>query len=82
MSLEDSSLQLRPKSIIFFQSLQSLNVVESPELRSLFRMLREELRDSDIPRRTHIRTRVAEVWDEHVAKLEREMSVCFSFNFI
>lgn len=53
---------------------QSLNVVESPELRSLFRMLREDLRDSDIPGRTHIRTRVAEVWDEHMAKLEEEMT--------
>ena len=55
---------------------QSLNVVESPELRSLFRMLREELRESDIPGRTHIRTRVAAIWDEHIAKLERDMTVC------
>jgi hypothetical protein len=38
-------------------------------------MLRDDLRDSDIPRRTHIRTRVAAIWDEHIAKLEREMTV-------
>ena len=41
-------------------------------------MLRDDLHDSDIPRRTHIRTRVAEIWDEHIAKLEHEMAVCSS----
>ena len=38
-------------------------------------MLREELRESDIPGRTHIRTRIAAIWDEHIAKLERDMTV-------
>ena len=42
-------------------------------------MLHEELRDSDLPGWTHIRTCVAEVWDEHMAKLEQDMTVCFFF---
>ncbi|THV04128.1 hypothetical protein K435DRAFT_851123 [Dendrothele bispora CBS 962.96] len=33
---------------------QSINGIESPRLRKIFLMLREELKDEDIPHRTHI----------------------------
>lgn len=38
-------------------------------------MLRDELCDDDIPRRTHIRSRVGEIWEEHISNLEDEMKV-------
>ncbi|SJL00252.1 uncharacterized protein ARMOST_03564 [Armillaria ostoyae] len=52
---------------------QSFNVVESPELRRIFLMLREELTDDDIPRRTQIRKRVMEIWEDHLKQLSKEM---------
>ena len=54
---------------------QSLNVIENLHLRAIFLMLREELRDEDIPRRTHIRQRVGEIWEDHISDLEIEMNV-------
>lgn len=50
-------------------------MIESPELRKVFLLLRKELRDSDIPHHTTIRTRVDEVLQEHLASLEKEMAV-------
>ncbi|KAJ7204439.1 hypothetical protein GGX14DRAFT_332480, partial [Mycena pura] len=44
---------------------QSVNVIENEHLRKVFLLLRKELRDTDIPHRTHIRKRIAEIWDEH-----------------
>ena len=38
-------------------------------------MLREDLRDSDIPHRTKMRVRVLETWDKHLDKLQDEMRV-------
>ena len=38
-------------------------------------MLREDLRDSDIPHRSTIRARIIEVWEEHLDSLEKEMKV-------
>ena len=47
-------------------------------------MLREELRDGDIPHRTHIRQRIGEIWEDHISDLEDEMkvhlSLCFTRN--
>jgi len=43
-------------------------------------MLREDLKDADIPHRTTIRSRIMEVWDEHLDELEAEMSVSSSFD--
>ncbi|KAF8151415.1 hypothetical protein B0H34DRAFT_801164 [Crassisporium funariophilum] len=53
---------------------QSLNVVDCPKLQSLFCMLHEDLCDSNIPWRTHIQTRIVEVWDKHIAKLKSKMN--------
>ncbi|PPQ77048.1 hypothetical protein CVT26_007808 [Gymnopilus dilepis] len=52
---------------------QSLNVTENPHLRSIFLMLRKELRDKDIPHRTTICNRVMEMWEKHVKDLEKDM---------
>lgn len=54
---------------------QSINVIESPQLRNIFLMLREELRESDIPGRTTIRKRIEEVLDEHLDQLEKDLKV-------
>jgi hypothetical protein len=55
--------------------LQSINVIESPQLRAIFLMLREELKDSDIPHRTSLRQRILDVWNDHLDKLQEEMAV-------
>ncbi|KAI0039264.1 hypothetical protein FA95DRAFT_1504405, partial [Auriscalpium vulgare] len=54
---------------------QSLNVIESRHLRSIFLMLREELRESDIPGRTTIRHRIKEQLEDHFLELSRVMRV-------
>ncbi|KAF9033370.1 hypothetical protein BJ165DRAFT_1357267 [Panaeolus papilionaceus] len=54
---------------------QSLRVIESPHLRRIFLMLREELTDSDIPHRTKIRSRLSDIWTKHLDSLEDEMKV-------
>ncbi|KAJ7185958.1 hypothetical protein C8R46DRAFT_881956, partial [Mycena filopes] len=53
---------------------QAINVVENEQLRAIFLLLREELKDSDIPHRTTIRKRILEVWNEHLDRLEKEMA--------
>ena len=52
---------------------QSLNVIENEKLRAIFLMLRSELRDEDIPKRTTLRKRVEEVFAEYLEKLESDM---------
>jgi hypothetical protein len=62
---------------------KSINVIESPQLREIFLMLRKELRESDIPGRTTIRKRINEVLDEYFEKLQGEMEVqSFAFSFV
>lgn len=39
-------------------------------------MLRESLKDSDIPHRTILRERILERLTEHMDKLKKDMSVC------
>ncbi|OBZ71068.1 hypothetical protein A0H81_08990 [Grifola frondosa] len=52
---------------------QSLNVVESPQLRAIFLLLREDLQDSDIPRRSTIWNRIAEVVNDYLIDLSNDM---------
>jgi hypothetical protein len=54
---------------------QAINVIESPRLRKIFLLLREELKESDIPSRSTIRNHIEEVFEEHMAELEEEMAV-------
>lgn len=39
-------------------------------------MLREELKDTDIPHRMTIRNRILQLLDEYLDELEEEMKVC------
>lgn len=54
---------------------QSLNVVENPQLQQIFLMLKEDLRDSDIPHRSTICEQIIEVLDEHENHLKADMAV-------
>jgi hypothetical protein len=56
--------------------LQSINVIESPQLRKVFLLLRKELRESDIPSRTTIRKRIEDTYQTHLEELSKEMQVC------
>jgi hypothetical protein len=56
--------------------MQSINVIESPRLRKLFLLLREELKDSDIPGRTTIRKHIEKTYQDHLKQLEEDMTVC------
>ena len=50
-------------------------MIESPQLRAIFLLLRQELRDSEIPSRTTIRNRISDVLEGHLEDLRREMEV-------
>ncbi|KAJ3518939.1 hypothetical protein NMY22_g13434 [Coprinellus aureogranulatus] len=52
---------------------QSLNVVENKYFRELCLLLREQLKDSDIPGRTDIRDRVIKAWEEHIKTLQTDV---------
>ena len=49
--------------------------MESPRLKKIFLLLREELKESDIPSRATMRTRIEQVYDEYMKQLEGEMAV-------
>ena len=55
---------------------QSLNVIDNRKLRDIFLMLRQDLKDSDIPSRTTITTRIKEKLSSHFQHLQEEISVC------
>ena len=55
--------------------LQSINVIESPQLRAIFLMLREELKDSDIPHHTNLHEQILNAWNDHLDKLQEDMAV-------
>ncbi|KAJ7278309.1 hypothetical protein C8J57DRAFT_1465460 [Mycena rebaudengoi] len=54
---------------------QSINVIENENLREIFLMLREDLKDSDIPHRTTIRTRILQLFDEYLDRLQEELNL-------
>ena len=59
---------------------QSLNVVESTELRNIFLMLQQELKESDILHCSTIHRRVDELLQQHLKRLEDDMKVSLSRN--
>jgi hypothetical protein len=61
--------------VVILTLLQSINIVESPRLRKIFLLLRKELKESDIPSRSTMRTRIEQAYDEHMKQLEEEMAV-------
>lgn len=54
---------------------QAISVVESPRLRKIFLLLREELKESDTPSRSTMRNRIEEAYEEHIKQLQEEMEV-------
>ncbi|KAF8814043.1 hypothetical protein BYT27DRAFT_7219956 [Phlegmacium glaucopus] len=58
---------------------QSINVIESPRLKKHFLLLRQELKESDIPGRTTIHKRIEQVYQDYLKQLEEEMTVCNQF---
>ena len=57
-------------------------MVESPHLRRVFLLLRESLREKNIPGRTAIRKRIDEMMEMHLETLSRELKVrtCNMYN--
>ena len=57
-------------------------MVESPRLRRVFLLLRESLREKDIPGRTAIRKCIDEMMETHLETLSRELKVktCNMYN--
>ena len=68
-------LSFRPSRSYSTHYFQSIYVIENPQLRAIFLMLREELKDEDIPHRTTVRNRILQIWDEHLEQLSSEMQV-------
>jgi hypothetical protein len=62
--------------------IQSINVVESPRLKKIFLLLRQELKESDIPGRTTTRKKIAKAYQDSLKKLEEEMAVCNQFYLV
>lgn len=64
--------------IHLYLAIQSINVIESPHLRRIFLMLREDLLDSDIPHSKTIRERLLQVWESHLKTLSTDMNACLT----
>jgi hypothetical protein len=54
---------------------QSIMVIECREFRDLLLLLRESLRDTDIPHRTKIRTAIVEAWAAWFSVLKKRLAV-------
>ena len=54
---------------------QALNIVECNEFRCLLLFLREDLKDTDIPHRTKIKTDIIEAWKEYFVILKQDLAV-------
>jgi hypothetical protein len=54
---------------------QSINVIENREFRDLLLLLREDLKDSDIPHRTKVRQAIVEAWVIYINALKAELAV-------
>jgi hypothetical protein len=79
-SLQMTRLVISTLSSTLLICFKSINVIECPQLRAIFLMLRQELKDSDIPHRSTVRARILELWDEHLDGLETEMAVCYNYD--
>jgi hypothetical protein len=60
-------------------SHQSINIIESPRLKKIFLLLRQELKESDIPSRSTLRNRIDQAYEAHMKELEEEMAVFLIF---
>lgn len=58
--------------------IQAINIVESPRFRKLLLLLRQELKESDIPGRTTIRNRISDAFQVNLKELQETLQVsCF-----
>lgn len=55
---------------------QALNLVECVEFRRLLLLLREDLREQDIPRRTRMQEQIIKAWQDHFATLKEDLKAC------
>jgi hypothetical protein len=55
--------------------LQSMNVIERRGFRDLLLLLRGDLKESDIPKRTKIRELIIKSWREYMEVLKAELAV-------
>ncbi|KAJ7448703.1 hypothetical protein FB451DRAFT_1532285 [Mycena latifolia] len=51
----------------------SINLIENPDFRDLLLLLRESLRDEDIPHRTKLRSLVLDAWLQYYDSLKKEL---------
>ena len=54
---------------------QSINVIECPEFRELLHLLREDLRDTNIPRHTKLRELIVKTWKDYFKVLKDDLAV-------
>jgi hypothetical protein len=58
---------------ISYSLKQALNLVEGVEFRRLLLLLREGLREQDIPRRTKLRELVVRAWQDSFVTLKEDL---------
>jgi hypothetical protein len=56
-------------------NLQSINIVECREFRDLLLLLRDGLKESDIPHRTKIREAIIKAWQAYFQSLKADLQV-------
>lgn len=56
-------------------TVQSLNVVECPEFRSLLLLLRNDLKENMIPHRSKLRELIIDAWREYFQALKKDLAV-------
>ncbi len=64
------------RSCFLVPNHKSLNVVECPEFRQLLLLLRSDLKDTDIPRRTKQRELLLQAWKEYFQVLRSNLAAC------
>jgi hypothetical protein len=69
----------QPRCTLIHEPQQSLNIVECREFCDLLRLLREDLREQDIPHRTKIREAIILAWKDYFVRLKRELAVSAIF---
>jgi hypothetical protein len=77
--------QVSPNEPTFFfdlMCLQSICIVECPEFRQLCMVLRETLKDSDIPGRNRVREAIIARWKTSFEELKVDLSVSTVYCYI
>jgi hypothetical protein len=54
---------------------QAINIIECREFRNLLLLMREDLKEKDIPHRTKIRESIIKSWESWFRTLKTELSV-------